>query len=359
MVLRILGLMTPMVVFLLVYILQYILPGKWADGYACKKNTSIKLKYKLNGTLVFLIILLIWAILGHFHILNFNWFYLNRWYGFVGASILGVVFSIIMVCAVAPIHRNFLKDFYLGRYENPQINGGLIDAKLWLYLSGSVLLVLNILSAIMYHQETYGEEASTGLYMSGILLSFFVVDYISFEEVHLYTYDFIAEKIGFKLGWGCLAFYPYFYCISIWYGAEIPNTETSFLYLAIATLIFFIGWGFSRGANLQKYFFKNNQNKNLPGIHSKYITDGKNRIIVNGFWGMSRHINYLGEILMAVGITLCVSHGSIIPWLYPLYYVFFLKQRQKDDDHRCQEKYGALWNEYKLKVPYKIIPYLY
>ena len=96
------------------------------------------------------------------------------------------------------------------------------------------------------------------------------------------------------------------------------------------------------------------------GIKPETISDGQKTLLVNGFWGLSRHINYLGEILMATGIILCVGHPTLIwPWLYPLYYVALLLPRQLDDDKRGALKYGALWKVYKDKVPYKIIPYIY
>ena len=40
------------------------------------------------------------------------------------------------------------------------------------------------------------------------MLTYFVIDYLSFEKVHLYNYDIFAERVGIKLGWGCLTFYP-------------------------------------------------------------------------------------------------------------------------------------------------------
>ena len=125
-------------------------------------------------------------------------------------------------------------------------------------------------------------------------------------------------------------------------------------------IIFFTGWILSRGANLQKFYFKRNPKKTFLRIVPETITDGKNSLLVNGFWGISRHINYLGEILMASGIILCTGYPALIwPWLYPMYYVVLLVTRQIDDDRRCGLKYGELWQTYKNRVPYRIIPFLY
>jgi protein-S-isoprenylcysteine O-methyltransferase Ste14 len=128
----------------------------------------------------------------------------------------------------------------------------------------------------------------------------------------------------------------------------------------IYVLLFFTGWILSRGANLQKYYFKRDPGKAFLGIVPEPISDGKNSLLVNGFWGISRHVNYSGEVLMASGIILCTGYPAmILPWLYPLYYVILLTTRQIDDDKRCGLKYGELWQTYKNRVPYRIIPFIW
>jgi delta14-sterol reductase len=229
-----------------------------------------------------------------------------------------------------------------------------------LYLVGAILLELNVLSFAMHHWILYGKDASPGIFLSAGLLTFFVVDYLSFEEVHLYTYDFFAERVGFKLGWGCIVFYPFFYSIALWSTVSLPNPHTPILLLIIYAIIFFSGWCLSRGANLQKYFFKRDPHRSFLGITPAVITDGNKTLLANGFWGWSRHINYFGEILMATGIILSTGHPALIwPWLYPLYYIVLLFPRQADDDKRCSNKYGGLWQQYIKKVPYRIIPFIY
>jgi delta14-sterol reductase len=71
-------------------------------------------------------------------------------------------------------------------------------------------------------------------------------------------------------------------------------------------------------------------------------------------------VNYLGEILMAMGLTLVLGYpGRWIIWLYPLYYVVLLVPRERADERRCAAKYGDLWPEYVRLVPRRIVPWLY
>jgi delta14-sterol reductase len=75
---------------------------------------------------------------------------------------------------------------------------------------------------------------------------------------------------------------------------------------------------------------------------------------------VSRHVNYLGEILMATGLTLALGHPGVWEvWLYPLYYVALLVSRERADERRCAAKYGELWAEYTRHVPRRIIPWIY
>jgi delta14-sterol reductase len=193
------------------------------------------------------------------------------------------------------------------------------------------------------------------------LFSFVLCEYLFFEEVHLYTYDFFAERVGFKLGWGCLVFYPFFSGVGLWSEAANDNPHLPAVALVGCALVFFTGWALSRGANLQKFLFKTRPDAKLFGVIAPEFIEGDGRkLLVSGFWRLSRHINYLGEVLMAVGLALSLGHpGALGPWLYPLFYVALLVPRQRDDDARCAQKYGPLWARYVEKVPYRIVPGIY
>jgi delta14-sterol reductase len=357
---KVFGFFSPFFIYILIFILNAILPGRWVTGYVSKPDSSEKLKYRLNGLLVLSVVLITWIVLCYTGVLEWDWLYQYRWHSLAGAITFGVIFSYAIVLPFPAVKKSFMADFYLGRQENPQLWGGRIDAKIWLYMAGAIMLELNTLNFAAHHCLVFGADASAGVFVAAAFLSFFAIEYLFFEEVHLYTYDFLAERVGFKLGWGDLAFYPYFYAIVLWAAADMPDPQTPAYLMLIYGLIFLSGWFLSRGANMQKYTFKKNPEKSFLGIKPIIITDGHKSLLMSGFWGLSRHINYLGEILMATGIVLCASHSSSIwPWLYPLYYIALLFPRQRADDKICAHKYGELWEQYVKKVPYKIIPYIY
>ena len=354
------GLLTPLVVIGLITILHYILPGRWITGYVQHEQTGAKLRYRLNALLVLIASVGLWYALGYYEIIEFTWLYRHRWWSLIGALIIGLVYSLVMTLSYPNVTDSFIKDYYFGRGFNPQIQDGRMDHKMWLYMIGAVLLVLHCLSFTTQHIIMYGSSLNPGILLCTAMIIWFVLDYCIFEHVHLYTYDIFAERVGFKLGWGCLFFYPYFYTIAVWSTVDRPNPDMSVIQLIISAIVFFAGWIMARGANMQKYYFKLQPDKPFLGIQPKVISDGKKKILASGFWGVSRHINYLGEICMGLGIASAVGHYDLIwPWLYPLYYILLLVPRQLDDDKRCLKKYGKLWEEYQREVPHKIIPGIY
>jgi delta14-sterol reductase len=354
------GFLWPLAVYVLVLGLHLIVPARWTDGYV-KDAAGTPLRYRLNGLRVLLVVMALWATACARGILPWDLFYVERWSMAAGACAVGLVFTLAVVLPAPRVSPGLLADLYLGRRENPQWGAGRVDAKMYLYLVGAILLELNVASFTARHLRLHPDDPSPGVLLYAGLFTFFVVEYLNFERVHLYTYDFFAERVGFKLGWGCLVFYPFFYCVGLWSVAERPSPHTPLPLLVAYGLLFFCGWALSRGANLQKFLFKTEPQRRLFGVIApEALRSGGKQLLCSGFWGLSRHINYLGEILMAVALTLSLGFpGDVVPWLYPVYYVALLLPRQHQDDRRCAEKYGALWGEYCRRVPYRIVPWVY
>jgi delta14-sterol reductase len=354
------GWLWPLVLYAIVLGLHVIVPGRWTEGYV-RDATGAPLRYHLNGLRVLVVVLALWGIACARGLVPWDHFYRERWSMAAGACAIGLVLTLAMVLPHAPVTRSLFADLYLGRRMNPRWGGGRVDAKMALYLLGAVMLELNVLSFTAHHLILHPEDPSPGVLLYAGLFTFFVVDYLFFEKVHLYTYDLFAERVGFKLGWGCLVFYPFFYAVGLWSVAERPDPHTPVPLLVVYGLLFFWGWVLSRGANLQKFLFKTRPEAALFGILAPRVVRSEDKqLLCSGFWGLSRHVNYLGEILMALGLALALGYPGVIgPWLYPLYYVALLFPRERDDDRRCRDKYGSLWQEYCRRVPYRIIPWVY
>jgi delta14-sterol reductase len=353
------GFFTPWIVYAVITRLHWLLPGKWIKGYVKNDRSGETLRYRLNGIFVLAVSVLLWAVLGLLNWVPFDYLYRVRWSSLIGAIVLGLLFSILIVVLNPSTGKPFAADFWFGRLKNPQVKNGYIDAKMWLYLIGAVMLQLNVLSFAAHHLMTR-EDINPGFIAGAAMLTFFLWEYLYFEKVHLYTYDFIAERAGFKLGFGCLTFYPYFYAVSLWATVDLPNPHLPPWVTVCFCVLYLFGWGLARGANMQKYYFKTQGDKKFLGLKPEIISDRNHSLLVNGFWGLSRHINYLGEILEGCGIALSAGYAAVWwVWLYPLYYVGLLFTRQMDDDKICKAKYGELWDVYAGKVKRRIIPFIY
>jgi protein-S-isoprenylcysteine O-methyltransferase Ste14 len=354
----IVGLLAPVIIYAYILVLHLVLPARKVTGYVSDEVTGEKLTYRLNGLPVLIVTVLTAVALVRFGVVPSTFLWDHRWSALAGACIAGLVFTFWIVLTAPPTGKSFAADLFLGRYENPQFFSRRVDAKMYLYLIGAVLLELNILSFASHQRQINGGNLSPSVVLYCAMFSFFVCEYLFFEEVHLYTYDFFAERVGFKLGWGCFTFYPFFYSIGLWSSARFPDPNAPVWLLVVAYVVFFSGWALSRGANLQKFLYKTKPNAKLFGVLApKTISDEKHTLLCGGFWGISRHVNYLGEIVMATGLALSLGRVTDIwPWLYPLYYVALLVPRERDDDKRCAAKYGALWDEYKARVPSRILP---
>ncbi|MDP9028064.1 MAG: ERG4/ERG24 family protein, partial [Actinomycetota bacterium] len=252
-----LGLITPLIAYAVITLLHVVIPVKRSRGYVTSDVTGEVLTYRINGRYVLVVSVALWFLLGYFHLVRYTWLYDTRWWGLIGAVAIGLTFALVIVLRYPSTGKPFLADLWFGRSKDVQINQGFVDAKVWLYLVGAVMLQLNVLSFAAFHLETFGGDVARmnpGFLLGCAMLTWFCCEYLFFERIHLWTYDFIAERVGFKLGFGCLAFYPYFYSVSLWFTADLPNPGVPTWVTVLFGLLFLCGWVLTRGANMQKFF---------------------------------------------------------------------------------------------------------
>ncbi|XP_073106598.1 delta(14)-sterol reductase isoform X4 [Elaeis guineensis] len=168
-------------------------------------------------------------------------------------------------------------------------------------------------------------------------------------------WDIIAERLGFMLVFGDLVFIPFTFSIQGWW--LLKNKVELTKVAAIANfLTFIIGYLVFRGANKQKHVFKKNPKAQIWGKPPKVI-GGK--LLASGYWGIARHCNYLGDLLLALSFSLPCGASSVIPYFYPIYLLILLIWRERRDEARCSQKYKEVWAEYCKMVPWRILPFVY
>jgi protein-S-isoprenylcysteine O-methyltransferase Ste14 len=121
-----------------------------------------------------------------------------------------------------------------------------------------------------------------------------------------------------------------------------------------------LGYVIFRGANWQKHKFRKNPQGLVWGKPPDYIrTKHGSLLLTSGWWGMSRHMNYLGDLMMALAWCLPTGFEHPLPYFYITYFTILLVHREWRDNAMCQEKYGNDWDAYCRKVRWRIVPGIY
>ena len=245
-----------------------------------------------------------------------------------------------------------LGEKWLGSERSPRVFG--VDLKLWAYepsLIGFGLLV----AAFGYAQfERYGEiTPQMGLWLVGWWI--YLATHYAQQAFLLSIFDVIEEKFGLMLVWGDLVVVPFFYSIGGWWLLDQREPISNRALLAIAVLYAVSLWMF-RGANAQKWRFKQDPATVIWGEKAEAIGGS---LLISGWWGIGRHLNYTGEIGVYLALTLATGCESFVPYLLPLGMLVLLGHRAARDDRRCRAKYGALWPAYCAHTRFRMFPYLY
>ena len=120
------------------------------------------------------------------------------------------------------------------------------------------------------------------------------------------------------------------------------------------------GYAIFRGTNIQKHHFSRNPERPIWGKPATCIKTARGtKLLTAGFWGMARHLNYLGDLMMGLAWCLTCGVSNVLPFFYIIYFTILLMHRERRDDAFCHAKYGADWEEYRRQVPSRIFPGIY
>lgn len=248
--------------------------------------------------------------------------------------------------------EGFFRGFFLGRDLNPVWLG--IDLKFFSYRPSLIALALFNISFAVVQIETYG-QLSLAMALYQFFTFVYIFNYFQFEYGMVHTWDIVSERFGCMLVWGNLVLVPFFYCITGW---SLVHAESSLspAFAAALVILFIFGFWMFRGANEQKHRFKQNGHAKIWGKPAETL-DG--RLLVSGFWGIGRHLNYTGEICVYLAFVLTACLESWIPLLLIGWLVGLLLHRSWRDERRCKAKYGELWDRYVERARFSMIPFVH
>jgi len=217
-----------------------------------------------------------------------------------------------------------------------------------------------------------GDLANVG--MPALLITaahgYYVFDYNWNEPAYLTTTDIRHDLYGWMLAFGCLAWVAFFYPVTFlhhiaWQKTPLNDNHGNF-YIGLA--LHLLGMYLFRVTNIQKHRFRKfiSQGGDLStykvwGKAVEYVkTEEGSYLLTSGYWGLARHFNYIGDLVMCIGWAVaCAGPSHGFPWAPASYVVYFWMMdihRLWRDEQRCEIKYKQDWFRYKEKVPSFLIP---
>ncbi len=329
-----------------------LLPGRRIAGTDLEGTPH---EYRLNGLALFLA-----TVIAAGLVQVSGWFSLSTLYThfaalFVAANVLAFALAAWLYYRAALTRDSapgIRPSFFYGVEFNPTVLG--VDLKLFSYRPSLIGLALFNASFAVVQYETYG-GLTLAMALYQVFTFCYVLNYFQFEYGMTHTWDMVSERFGWMLIWGDYVLVPFFYCLAGWWLVHAQQ-PLSLIATAAIVMLFIIGFWLFRGANEQKHRFKRNPGVSIWGQPARSL-DG--RLLVSGFWGIGRHLNYTGEICIYLAFALTTGFGSWVPYLLPAWLALLLWHRSKRDDRRCRAKYGELWGRYTQRVRYSMLPYVY
>jgi delta14-sterol reductase len=342
-------------------LLAVALPGRVVQGVPLEDGRT--LPYKMNGLAALIVTLVVAAGLVLGDVLPATFFY-DHIESLVSTANLVVLLLCFVMYAVGrkqatPKEKllNPLEGYFVGATLNPRT--GSLD---WKFFGesrpGMILWVLIDLSFAAAQYKLHG-SVSNAMLLVCLFQLLYVTDYFVLEDAILTTWDIRHEPFGFMLCWGSLVWVPFTFSLQALYlvqhGHDLPWLAVLFIFL-----LNMAGYAIFRGANLQKHRFRATPERPIWGKRPEFIqTSRGTKLLVSGFWGVARHSNYLGDLMMGLAWCLTTGFSRVLPYFYIIYFVILLVHRERRDHDHCARKYGTDWEKYTAKVRWRILPFVY
>nr|KAK5448826.1 erg24, C-14 sterol reductase [Exophiala xenobiotica] len=287
---------------------------------------------------------------------------------------------------------NMLYDFFIGRELNPRLTvpswipvagGQVFDIKVFMEMRPGLLGYIILDLAFIAHQYKEHGHVTDSIILITFFQALYVLDALYMEPAILTTIDIIRDGFGFMLAFGDLVWVPFIYSLPARYLAVYPFS-LGITGIVGVLAVQFLGYYIFRSANNEKNRFRTDPSDPRVSHLETISTESGSKLLVSGWWGRARHINYCGDWIMSfsyclpTGIAGYIIHtytnpvtgavtrevkqgaargwGMIFTYFYIVYFGVLLVHRELRDEEKCRQKYGKDWERYCKRVKWRIIP---
>jgi delta14-sterol reductase len=341
----------------LLLVLAKLLPGKRQLGV--KNADGSQVLYRLNGFATFLTLVGLVAVGSYAGWFSLAFIHAHYFGLLVSANLFAFTTTVLLYLkgrAAGEKLRSGASGWVVDMFFGAELNPSFLDVDLKMFSYRPSLLglgLINVSFAVVQYQK-YG-ALSPAMMLYQLFYFVYLANYFQFEYGMVFTWDIIAERFGWMLVWGDYVLVPFFYSLPGWYLVDRVQPMPSWSVVALS-LLYVVGFCLFRGSNEQKHQFKQDPSTRIWGKPAEAL-GGK--LLVSGFWGIGRKLNYTGELCMYWAWTLPCGFDSVMPYLLPLWLLVLFSHRAWRDEQRCAVKYGALWSDYCQRARFRMFPFIY
>lgn len=336
---------------LLLRALEFLCMGKEVQGYRMNGFQSLLLVLCLVPILVYHGFPLTTVTTKYFHLLC----------SAILLSYLQALFSLVLSYRAEPDKLstkgntgNPLVNLFHGRELNPSLGG----ANIKLQTFRCSMIGLAVLNTVLVWDSSIGRAVSPTVVIAAAFQVLYAMDAMYYEECYFYSHDSLHSGYGWSLISSYLTFPFLPTLVTKHLVAASPSLPLPALAAIAATNL--LGYCIYRGSENQRcQLARDPTHPSLAHLETLETIKGR-RLIVSGWWGLVRHPNYLGELLVQWSWVLpavpTLGLSQLVPYYLPAVTTLMLVLRCVQINKRNSRKFGGAWAEYTGRVKSNIVP---
>lgn len=252
---------------------------------------------------------------------------------------------------------NPLVNLFHGRELNPSLLGANIKLQTFRFS----MIGLALLNTAMVTEASMTRGVNPTVVIAATFQILYAMDAMYYEECYFYSHDSLYSGYGWSLISSYLTFPFLPTLVTKYLVSSSPSLPWPALVVIAATNL--LGYYIYRSSENQRcQLARDPTHPSLSHLETLETLKGR-RLIVSGWWGLVRHPNYLGELLVQWSWVLpavpSLGLTQLVPYYLPVVTTLMLVLRCVQINKRNSKKFGVAWTEYTGRVKANIIPCIF